>query len=176
MSDERARELERRWRESGLVEDRAAWLRERMRSGELPPEKLQLAAALGDAAACTVLGWPERVDPFRLARILEPLGLARCISIAGAASDLVIDRCEVLRNPRHRTQNLVHHDQECPQGRACLASRPFREMAQAALAATPLRAAEATVDAIRAVQWALKDEPEGVARLIAATLAQAPPG
>lgn len=35
MSDERLRELERRWKETGAVEDEAAWLVERIRVGEI---------------------------------------------------------------------------------------------------------------------------------------------
>lgn len=49
MSDERARELERRWAASGSEEDEAAYLAERVRQGELELRALQLAAA------CT---WP----------------------------------------------------------------------------------------------------------------------
>ena len=44
MTDERLRELERCWRESGSVEDEAAWLRERVRVGELSEARLRLAA------------------------------------------------------------------------------------------------------------------------------------
>lgn len=36
MSDARLRELERRWRETGSVEDEVAYLRERARTGDLP--------------------------------------------------------------------------------------------------------------------------------------------
>ena len=62
MSDLRARELERRWRETGALEDRVAWLRQRMRGGELPLERLALAAAVGDAASGEVLGWPADLE------------------------------------------------------------------------------------------------------------------
>lgn len=44
MSDSRLRTLERRWIETGRVEDEAAWLRERLRWGELSEEQLGLAA------------------------------------------------------------------------------------------------------------------------------------
>ncbi|MCA8923515.1 MAG: hypothetical protein KDD82_16990 [Planctomycetes bacterium] len=56
MGDERLRELERRWRERGSLEAEAAWLKERVRAGELPRERLQLAATLGGAAR---LAWGE---------------------------------------------------------------------------------------------------------------------
>lgn len=51
MSDERLRELERRWRECGSVEDEAAYLRERVRVGELTKERLELAAYCGEPGA-----------------------------------------------------------------------------------------------------------------------------
>jgi len=51
MSDERLRELERRWRESGELDDEVAWLAERVRAGELSPRALELAAHLGHEAA-----------------------------------------------------------------------------------------------------------------------------
>lgn len=46
MGDEKLRELERRWRESGTVEDEAAYLLERVRVGDLTQERLELAAHL----------------------------------------------------------------------------------------------------------------------------------
>lgn len=56
MSDERLRELERRFRASGSVEDEAAWLRARVQAGELSSEKLELAAYCGWEAACAATG------------------------------------------------------------------------------------------------------------------------
>ena len=99
MSDLRARELERRWRETGALEDRVAWLRQRMRGGELPLERLALAAAVGDAASGVVLGWTERPDPARLAGVLAELGWARCALIALAATRAVLDRCPAMLLP-----------------------------------------------------------------------------
>lgn len=54
MSDERLRELERRWKESETVEDEAAWLKERVRVGDLEWSRLELAACLGHEAAVAV--------------------------------------------------------------------------------------------------------------------------
>lgn len=51
MADEKLREMERRWRTTGAVEDEAAWLGERARVGDLDPEHLRLAAYLGDRAS-----------------------------------------------------------------------------------------------------------------------------
>ncbi|MDC3379462.1 hypothetical protein OAX78_04190 [Planctomycetota bacterium] len=56
MSDERLRELERRWKETQAVEDEAAYLLERVRVGDLEQEKLELAAYCGDGAAKAALG------------------------------------------------------------------------------------------------------------------------
>jgi hypothetical protein len=51
MSDEELRELERRFRETGSVEDHVAYLKGRLRAAALTPERLACAAFLGDAAA-----------------------------------------------------------------------------------------------------------------------------
>jgi hypothetical protein len=63
VSDERLRELERRWKETGAVEDGAAWLRERVRVGDLTQERLELAAHCGHQAATTLTrGNPEALS------------------------------------------------------------------------------------------------------------------
>jgi len=51
VSDADLRDLERRFRETSSVEDEAAWLLERVRLGDLPNERLELAAFLGGVAA-----------------------------------------------------------------------------------------------------------------------------
>jgi hypothetical protein len=56
MSDERLRELERRWKGTGSVEEEAAWLRERVRVGEVPVARVRIAASLGHAASRRGLG------------------------------------------------------------------------------------------------------------------------
>ena len=48
MSDAKLRELERRWKESGAVEDEAAYLLERVRVGDLTRERLELAVSATD--------------------------------------------------------------------------------------------------------------------------------
>ena len=58
MSDAKLRELERQWRESGSIEDEAAYLRERVRAGDLTQERLELAAYFGHAAAGHALPAP----------------------------------------------------------------------------------------------------------------------
>ena len=44
MSDQKLRDLERRWKETGSPDDEAAYLLERVRAGELSRERLELAA------------------------------------------------------------------------------------------------------------------------------------
>jgi hypothetical protein len=51
VSDERLRELERRWTETGSVEDEAVFLLERVRAGVLRQGDLWVAALLGSPAA-----------------------------------------------------------------------------------------------------------------------------
>ena len=56
MSDERLRELERAFRETGSPEAEAALLRERVRSGGLDRTRLELRAGLGHGPAQDALG------------------------------------------------------------------------------------------------------------------------
>jgi hypothetical protein len=51
MSDTRLRELERRWKETGSPDDEAAYLKERVRVGDLTQERLELAAYCGHEGA-----------------------------------------------------------------------------------------------------------------------------
>ena len=63
MTDTRLRELERRWKESGSVEDEAAWLMERFRSGELPLSMLEQAAYCEHPAAKRLIKTVEVSSP-----------------------------------------------------------------------------------------------------------------
>ena len=56
MSDDKLRELERRWKETGSVEDEAAYLLERVRAGELTRERLELVAYCGHRGAAVAIG------------------------------------------------------------------------------------------------------------------------
>ncbi|MBX3465907.1 MAG: hypothetical protein KF878_03285 [Planctomycetes bacterium] len=62
MSDARLRELERRWRRTGAVDDEALYLAERARAGDLAAERLALAAALGHEAARRAAPSPPATD------------------------------------------------------------------------------------------------------------------
>ena len=55
MTDSRLQELKRAWKASGSVEDEAAYLRERVRVGDLTQERLELAAYCRHEAALRVL-------------------------------------------------------------------------------------------------------------------------
>jgi len=85
VADDHLRTLERRFRETGAVEDEAAWLRERVRAGVLPEARARLAAELGYPAARrhwpaddspTLLGWRLRIAR-RCAAVTPPAGGAR---------------------------------------------------------------------------------------------------
>lgn len=76
VSDERLRELRKRWLETRLETDETAWLAARLRAGELPWVRLRLAALLGHGPAREVLG-PVRLPltPFHeLHRMAAPGG------------------------------------------------------------------------------------------------------
>lgn len=60
MSDQKLRALERRWKETGSVEDEAAHLLERVRHGTLSPRDLIAGALLGDPAHGRAFGG---IDP-----------------------------------------------------------------------------------------------------------------
>lgn len=73
MSDERLRELERRWKETGSTEDEAAYLRERLRVGDLPLDRVELAAEAAYPAALLVVGRPaeSQLAPEQVTQLLE---------------------------------------------------------------------------------------------------------
>lgn len=56
MADERWRALERRWQQTGAVEDEAALIAERLRAGDLAEERGRLLAWLGHEAAVLAVG------------------------------------------------------------------------------------------------------------------------
>jgi len=73
VTDSKLRELERRWKEIGSVEDEARYLLERVRVGDLEREKLELAAYCGHEAAALALtpDNPEPADVEDLLALLE---------------------------------------------------------------------------------------------------------
>lgn len=71
MGDEKLRELERRWAESGVLEDEVELLRERDRLGLLDPRGVEFAAYLGHPAARELLG-PDAPSPIEGCEALDP--------------------------------------------------------------------------------------------------------
>ncbi len=63
MSDQRLRDLERRWRQTGAIEDEAAYLLERLRTGGLSRENVRLAAVCGHTAAAIAMSLPLTDPP-----------------------------------------------------------------------------------------------------------------
>lgn len=62
MTDEHLRDAERRWRESGDADAQGTFLLALVRAGELPGERVRLAAYCGHAGAIAALG-PTEVPP-----------------------------------------------------------------------------------------------------------------
>src|SRR5581483_5364002 len=92
MSDTELRALERRWRETGALEDEVALLQARRRSGELTTERLELAAYLGSAAAPRILGREPTPPPANLANEIKgldrwgiPVAVRAAVAIARGA-------------------------------------------------------------------------------------------
>jgi len=83
VSDADLREMERRFRETGSVEDEAAWLLERVRAGELEQNRLDLAACLGHEASGG--GAPASEDAPNHLEMLKALRLAGTETVARAA-------------------------------------------------------------------------------------------
>lgn len=87
MSDDRLRDLERRWRAGGAPEDDARLLRERVRAGALAAADLELAARLGHPAACAALArGPDDLPALAAALAATDDGRARtALALAGLA-------------------------------------------------------------------------------------------
>ncbi len=100
MTDEALRGLERRWRETGAVEDEAAFLAQRVRSGGLSRGALQVAAHLGHEAALAVVGHvaepAELADPAQRAEGLVRWGQAVCVRFCIACAEAVLDEPRAL--------------------------------------------------------------------------------
>jgi hypothetical protein len=62
VSDTELRDLERRWRESGLVADQAAWIAARLRHGEVEKLDVRLDALRGDEASRLALPNSRSLD------------------------------------------------------------------------------------------------------------------
>lgn len=111
MSDSRLRECERRWLETGSVQDEAKLLLEKVRVGQLSPHSLALAGFLGHAASNLIVGgqvtqledlrvWGENLGKFgkegcvRAAVAAAQFGDARPLAGIEAAEDWIRCPCE----------------------------------------------------------------------------------
>ncbi|MGE0708062.1 MAG: hypothetical protein AB7T09_08645 [Planctomycetota bacterium] len=90
MSDEHLRELERRWKLSGAVEDEAALLRANVRAGSLSESDLELAAYLGHEAAGRVIG-PVVAPKDTVEAVMEQITKSQFPSSGGNLSGFLID-------------------------------------------------------------------------------------
>lgn len=71
MSDKRLRGLERRWKESGSIEDEVKLLQERVRMGDLTQERLRLASYCGHPASLAALNMIGPTSPDSLETLEE---------------------------------------------------------------------------------------------------------
>jgi hypothetical protein len=182
VTDDRLREAERVFRESGAVADEARLLLERVRAGLLAPERLALAAELRYEAAVIANGGPT--DP-RSHSLTEVVGsLERFGKQVGVRAALVVARRNRdLRAPSPATETCLAGVEawlDCPCARHADALRPFLrgtadrealwavhavlagegvalELAEALQGYTPSEPEAASVAAIRRtlVRWAL---------------------
>ena len=103
MSDSKLRELERRWRETGSVEDEAAYLRERVRVGDLTQERLELAAYCGHEGARRAVAqapYPPK-DPVEFALTLPGRNRLLLVLAAICSASLALTEFEA----RHPSDN-----------------------------------------------------------------------
>lgn len=135
MTDERLREAERRWRETGLVEDRATYLQARLRAGELRRDLLELSAYCENAAARACLAddapqayevprqrpgnaWdPLPMESFRAfcRRLLEASPEA-LVQAAVASGWHVLPRFEAVRGDDQRPRKALQLADRCVAG------------------------------------------------------------
>lgn len=160
MSDARVRELERRWRETGAVDDEAAFLMERVRVGDLPKEGLELAAYCGHEAsqAVTSSRGPSEDTSSRpswleeMVRGLQTWGKTAWVRAAIAASHCAL------------TDSWADNYAEEEPGQAIALAEAWAECPCAPHAAK----AEAHATRIRSVaEWQVGDDTANVARAAA---------
>jgi hypothetical protein len=119
MSDQKLRELERRWKETGSTEDEAAYLLERVRVGDLTRERLELAAYCGHEGArkATSAQTPAPVelsDLFRVLRQNDPVFLQLALSAVGSAALAIWPPRQVNRGALESAISHVEALARCP--------------------------------------------------------------
>lgn len=155
MSDEALRTLERRWRESGAIEDEAALLLERARRGDLTPERLELAAychhpaavfarggaspSEGEELESWLRGLTERGRPaFRLAAVLVARAVLKNARASSSSGELPADVGAAAREWVH-CPCQEHLELALEAGSIAVRGTPLEEMGWcAAAAAAPL--------------------------------------
>jgi len=134
MSDERLRDLQRRWEQSRAIEDEVLLLRQRVRIGDLPIQNLELAAHCGSRAAAQALGAPigarELGSKEWCAEAVRLGGTAFLVLIALDASSLAVSAV-LLEHEREHLIDLIEI------GRSWVAC-PCREHARACSGASLL--------------------------------------
>lgn len=162
MSDERLRELERRWRETRAADDEAAYLAERVRVGDLTSERLSLAAYVGHPAAAKAIGdgpSDTLLDPIELVEGLERWGRAVTVRACVAAATSILrwwERDHPTDGSVARTLEAVRAWTDCPcSSHADAARGEAGEIPTYAENAGRWseRAAEAAWGAVRAIAW-----------------------
>jgi len=176
MSDERLRQLERRWRASGSVHDESGYLLERVRAGDLSRERLELAAYCGHQGARAASAGDAPAAPQGLGdwgRGLEPWGKEPCVRAAlsagwaqSQAKEYSVDAVRALRRalawircPCQRHRALARE--------AAGRSSKIRSATEAALAAAAADAEGAASKASKALARAAKVVGEGRVRAAA---------
>ncbi len=151
MSDARLRELERRWKASGTVEDEGNYLSCLLHVGRLPIERLRLAAFLQHEASAGVVR-EEEGGPQGLADVLLPCGSEACvragIALARAAMPVW-------------TARFDHEDlpEDQRDGRPRIALEALEEWVRAPAASTLIAAWRGFL-ALGQSTWRALDEPD----------------
>ncbi|HZV00872.1 MAG TPA: hypothetical protein VFF73_29420 [Planctomycetota bacterium] len=127
MTDDRLREAERVFRETGAVADEARLLLERVRAGMLAPERLALAAELRHEAAVIANGGPAGPRSHSLTEVVG--SLERFGKQVGVRAALVVARRNAnLRAPGQATEACLAGIEawlDCPCSAHADALRPF---------------------------------------------------
>lgn len=130
MSDQRIRDLERRWRASGLPADHAALLLDYVRTGRLNEARLQVAAYCGHAGAAAALGIP--VGRSKVPGLLSEWVLGTPRTEIGAelvVRAVVLAACGTLRSLRRRDGVLIRHLEHAAEWCDCPCEKHQRQAA-----------------------------------------------
>lgn len=103
MGDERVRELERRWKETGALADEGAFLAECVRVGRVPRERVEVAARLGDPGSQLALSEPSNVELGEALRAIGTLDRRLLVRAMALLAEQGLDRWDrVMKDARPR--------------------------------------------------------------------------